>query len=261
MQLPTINEILKNGEVTLIVPKNGGGLSKEVHLAIYQGEKYILRQCKEDNADRLEYYLDEIGSYSFTPTLYERNNNDLLLEFIDGNELTLDNPENVARELGRISGIVANIPPQYQARPENRFSSDLDYLIANNIINNSKRKQIQSRYNQLRPETIESRTELNDIIPSNFMIKQGKIYLTDIDAISTWLKGGVFAKAFLNWFTTDEQKDLFLQGYEESQDTKFLTQNYLQFINLSFGVFKARQWHKRGVSIIKPLRWIKESLT
>ena len=73
-----------------------------------------------------------------------------------------------------------------------------------------------------------------DITSDNFRLSRGKVYFVDIEAVNKTLMGIGFAKAFLKWFKTDSQRKKFLRGYNSVTSSKFLTQDYLNFVYIYF---------------------------
>jgi len=240
-----IEDILKDGMITLITPVQGG-LTKEVHLAEYRGERYILRRCN-GNADRLVRVSEGMRGTGVVPKLLERRKGDLLYEFIEGRDLTYDDVD-LAYEVGRIAGLATKIPPSDCPDVDGKFFKSLRYLVEQEIVDPETGKRILEEYARLKPDQMESSKEVGDLIPGNFRISDSGVFLVDIDSVYTDLKGNCFAKAFLKWFKPLECRREFLRGYEEFADSGFLTRDYLQFVYLNFLVRKTCAWHKRGTN-------------
>ena len=257
--VPTIKEILEYADISLIDCPIGG-MTKEVHLAQIDGKKYILRRGKtKENADRYEGYSRALEGRGITPKIFERDGNDILYEFLDGRDLTYDDLD-YAREIGRISGIVNEVPNSESPDIDFRFSKATTYLLSHGIITEEEKKKAEERYFQYRPDKLIIASELTDVIPGNFRYSQGKIYLVDIDAIWPMTKGRGFAKAFVKWFRDDNSRERFLAGYNEVGDSSFFTPDYQQFVYLNFLVHKIRDWHKRGTPFQKVKGWLQDSL-
>ncbi|MFA5856330.1 MAG: hypothetical protein WC867_03165 [Candidatus Pacearchaeota archaeon] len=260
--IPTIKEILEFGEVKLLeCPKGGGGMTKEVHLAILDNQKYILRRCNSsENLERYKKYSLALSNSGIIPTMYEIDGRDILYEFIEGRDLSYED-KNQARKIGRMQAIVNQIPNDIVKDVDGSFFNGAIYLVENKVISEEEFKTACHRYANYRPEKIEIVSELTDSIPRNFRMDNNcDTYLVDIDAIWHLTKGRGFAKAYLKWFTCPDSRKEFLEGYKEVADPSFFTDEYKQFLYLSFIVAKMHDWHKRGTNYEKFLNWFKQTL-
>lgn len=257
--IPSIKEILENGEVK-ILPCMQGGMTKEVHLASIGEEKYILRRAStKENADRYERYSKELERAGVIPRMLERVGNDILFEFLEGRDLAYSDLD-YAKDVGKISGLANNVPNLEDVEIDKRFEKALKYLFENGIVNINEKKKTEDMYKRFRPNVFTYATEVLDVIPGNYRLSNGKIFLVDMDAIWPMTKGRGFAKAFLKWFKDEEPRKKFLEGYNEVNDSSFLTPEYLQFIYLNFLVHKIKDWHQRGTSFVKVREWLQDSL-
>jgi len=241
---PSIDEILENAEITPIIPdKKSGGYSREVGIVRYKGEKYVLRTCNnghfnnkdpDQNAIRYERYCQFLECSGVFPKLLERNGRHLLFEYLEGEDGTLPTASDFAFEAGQIAAHVTTIPIQHKRDPNKKFYQSIDYLFENNAIDRDLYEKIKQRYEELKPEKIETQSELIDTTLSNFRLSNGKVYMVDIESIVTEVKGRCFARSFLRSFKEPEQRRLFLEGYNSVSDPSFLTKKYLQYLYLVF---------------------------
>jgi len=241
---PSINEILEKAEITAFEPDpKKGGYSREVNIVNYKGKKYILRICNEGhsnhkdpdkNAVRYENYCGFLEEYNVTPKLLERNGRCLLFEYLEGVDCIRPTATDFAFEAGKIAGLSTKIPPQHSRDPDEKFHKSMDYLLEEEVIDSPLYEKIKKRYSQLKPEKIETQSELIDTTLTNFRLSNGRIYLVDIESIVTEIKGRCFARSFLRSFQKPEQRELFLQGYNSVADSSFLTEDYLQYLYLLF---------------------------
>ncbi|MBD3252614.1 hypothetical protein GF386_02695 [Candidatus Pacearchaeota archaeon] len=254
IRIPSIDELLENADIELIVPEQGG-LTKEVHSVRYRGREFILRICSNGNADAISFYSDFLSPRKILPRLLRRRGEYLLFEYLDGRDCNYDN-RNVAYEVGRISGEVTKIPCSVEKDFDEIFGKALDYLLSNGLIDDEKASRIIEKYWKLRPAEPETRIELSDVIPGNFRLSSGRLYLVDVDSIGPRMKGRCFSKAFLKWFKDRYSRERFKQGYDSVADPGFLTSDYLQYLYLRFAIGKARAWHKRNGKQQKAIDWI-----
>jgi len=250
-----IDEILdpnnKDVVITPVIPNGNGGYSGEVSFVKHKGQKYVLRTCKNGNPDknveRYAFYCDILNREreKAIPKLLARKQRHLLFEFLEGKDCTPKNAGKAAFQAGRICAQATKIPllPKYERDMDKVFHTNLDYLLENKLITHEKHKQIKQRYQELRPENLETQSELIDTTLSNFRITPKGLYLVDIESITTDVKGRCFARAYLRSFKNHRKE--FRAGYNSIADSSFLTPEYLQYLYLNFLIKNASGKHKK----------------
>lgn len=232
-----LSEIIKNGEIKLLPSERGSGLTREVHVAEHQREKYIVRICSDvDTARSYMKVYTLYQKYSFIPRLLEQKGKYLLFEYIHGRDLREEgeSPE-VIRQVGRIVAVVNKEGKQRYT--DKRVLSQIADINKDSIVSPEKVEQIREAYyalkKKVKPETA---FDANDVTADNFRLEQetGKVYFVDIEAIKPRVRGFGVAKAYIQWFKTPSQRKAFLQGYSSVASTKFLTREYLRFCYLCF---------------------------
>ena len=236
-----------------IVPEQGGGLTKEVHLLTHLGQKYILRKCPNlKTADKYEKIYDALEKYGFLPELLWRDRTKMIFEYLPGRDCRIADALRVAKDVGRIAGIInsAKIPfKQYDF--DEKFFDKLNFLRRKHVLDYDKAKEVNELYYELkRKAKPQLSMDANDITDGNFRLSQGKIYFVDIEAIKPVPKGCGIAKAMLKWFKTPTQRERFFKGYNQFGDSSFLTPDYRDFVYLYFIINNI--YHRYSRNQIKP---------
>ncbi len=253
-----MKHILKEGQITLLLPdeETGGGLSGEVHLVTYNNKKYVVRRCsKVSIAKRYEEISKKFGKYNFLPKFLGRFGKDVLFEYIEGRDLTKIESLNSLEQMGRIAGYINKI--KIKGNVSKRFNQQLRELrtgvyrlttkeriklkrVKNRkfkvFLQKEQVKKINKVYNLLKNKLNPSLAlDINDVSPNNFRIdKNGKVYLVDIEGIKPRIKGFGFAKFYLKFGKTSKRRNAYLKGYNSVNSTKYLTEEYLDFIYINF---------------------------
>ena len=274
-----MKKILKEGKIKLIIPENGGGLSGEVHLVKYGKEKFITRRCKTvEKAKSYEELDDRFSQYGFLPKLLGRYGKDVLYEFIDGRDLQGKESMGVFEQIGSLSARINKV--KVKGDVSKRFNRQLEELVTGKFSISGKVLMKQVRLKEYKkPKSILSRAEgdhidevyrnlkrkvkpymtldAGDVAPGNFRLgEDGRVYFVDVEAIKPRVRGLGIAKFFLTWGDTEARQRAFLRGYSKVSSTKFLTEEYRDFIFLNFLMQKVNYnvniFQDRGYQ--KPLR-------
>lgn len=234
-----MKQVLGNGEISRLMSESGvGGISGEAHLLKYGGKKYFLR--KSLNEKRADEYFDiysKLEKHGFFPRLLYREGKDLLFEFIEGRDCQTKDALQVAYDIGKIFGLISQIPVSSENKfdLDQKFFKSLKFLLEKGIIDKEKYSRIEEKYKELRGKVeLAIILDISDCIPSNFRIREGKVYLVDIDSVRYRFRGRGIAKAFLRWFKKEEEREKFLEGYGSVASTDFLTEDYLNISYLYF---------------------------
>jgi|WetSurMetagenome_2_1015567.scaffolds.fasta_scaffold71583_1 thiamine kinase-like enzyme len=252
-----IKDILKNGKISILVPKNKGALSGEVHLVEYQGKKYVLRRCvSSKKAKFYEEYYKKFRKYGFFPKLLGRVRNDVLFEYIEGKDLRENEPARIFYQIGRIAARINHI--KVKGDMDLRFNTQLEELVTGKFRFNSKifaRKnklgrwkkpkaimtwqqanEIKEVYDYLRKKAGPIMAlDANDITDGNFRLgDNGKVYFVDIEAIKPRARGFGIAKFFMQWGKKKERQQYFEKGYNSVSPMNFFKKEYADFCFLSF---------------------------
>jgi len=266
--------ILKKGEISLIINKDGGSLSEEVHLVKYQDKKYILRKCSTLKIARgYEKISLKLEKYGFLPKLIGKKGKNLIYEFIEGRHLKKNESMKTFKEIGKIVGRINTI----QASKENSyFKKNLKNIFSGKFAPSaktlSKRKRnktrkmpkkligkktyklIQSKRRKLFKKTKARITwDSSDITTTNFIMRKGKIYLVDIESIKPSIKGYGISKFYYYWGNTAPRKKAFEKGYKSILPMKYFNKDYQELINLSFIIQKLNWFNHIGEDYTKDL--------
>jgi len=257
-----MKHILKKGEITLLLPEGntGGGLSGEVHLITYDDKKYVVRRCSKISiAKNYEYLSKTFEKYSFLPKFLGRFGKDVLFEYIEGRDLTKNESMDSLEQMGRMAGHINKI--KLTGNVNQRFNHQINELSTGNykltpkekiklkkvknekfeiVLDKDQVKKIKKVYSLLKNRLKPSLTlDINDVSPNNFRIdKKGKVYLVDIEGIKPRIKGFGFAKFYLKFGKTPQREKAYLKGYNSVNSSKYLTEEYLDFIYLNFFIQK-----------------------
>lgn len=235
-----MNKIIKKGNISLLISKKqGGGLSKEVHLLEYSGKKYVLRKCKEVlKAKKYEDLSKIFVKYGFLPKFLGRLGKDVLFEYIQGKELTGKESLNTLKQIGKMAGYINKV--EVKGDVSERFYKQLKELTKTKYIANpkNKEKEIKRVYEFLKARVKPVMTlDINDCTPDNFILnKEGKVYFVDIEGIAPRIKGFGFAKAYIKFCPITKKKKAYLEGYNSVNSSEYLTEEYLDFIYINFFV-------------------------
>jgi hypothetical protein len=255
-----MKHVLTKGEVCQLIPDSGqGGLSRETYLIRHEGKKYVLRVPKNKNREERYFeILNKLSKYGYFPKLLCKRGKRFLFEHIGGRDCKKSDALKVAYEVGKIAGIINKLSLKTAKKYDidKTFFQGLRYLLRRKIIDKEKFSRIKKLYMEMRKKAKPMvAIDLVDIVPSNFRIQKGKVYLVDIDAIKSSLKGRGIAKGFLKWFKTPRQRERFRAGHSSVAPIRFLTENYLKFSYLFFLVtntyVKAKEKRSHQKNLVK----------
>lgn len=238
-----MKETLKKGKIKRLLPdEKKGALSNETFIINYKNKKYVLRKCKDiDKAKEYENYLKHFEKYNILPRFLYRDKNNLVLEFIEGRDCTKEDADSVAEQVGEIAGIINSKKIKTNLDFHQKFNLALNKIRENSVISDNEFNLIKKRYNELLKK-IKPLTGLDaaDIVPANFRLNNGKVYLVDLGMLGDNIICRGLAKGFLKWFKTKKQRENFLKGYKKYSSINFLTKDYMDFIYLYFLITNMR---------------------
>lgn len=253
-----MNKLLKRGSVEILIPERaGGGLTGETHLLKVDNQKFVLRKCAD--LDKANFYKKMSGKFEkkgFFPKLIDKKGKNVLYEFIKGRDLRgkkerLDNIE----EVGKILAIINK--EKFKGRFSDPFETQIKELKTGKYIPSLKVKIAREKRNitakpkklltekqakeilkyyknkktELKPEIV---YDCGDPTPGNFRLRNGKVYLVDVDSIKPRYKGFGISKFFLEWGKTKNKQEKFIKGYKSKNKINFLTEEYRDLIDLIF---------------------------
>jgi len=234
-----MKKILREGVIEILNSDSGeGGMSKKVHLLKHNGKGYVLRICKDKKTAIM--YSKNLKKYEkerFLPKLIEISGKKILLEYIEGRDCKKKDALRVAYQVGKIIGTINRTKGKNLKIKDidQKFRNSLTKIKNNKVINTKTSKEILQRYYELRKNIkIQISLDCDDIVPSNFRISKGKVYLVDIEMIKENIRSRGIAKAFLRWFGTGKQREKLMKGYNSVNSSLFLTEEYLQLLYLYF---------------------------
>jgi thiamine kinase-like enzyme len=236
-----ITEILERGKLKPI-SKEGMGSTGEAHLAVLDGQKYLLRICPSEKVQRYINYYRKFRKYGFIPRLLERKNNYLLFEFIDGRVAHEHESPKVIKEVGKICAIINKLGARYSFKRERSFLEKLDEVKRKKVISQTIYDETLRLYKELKTKVkLKTSLDAGDVTSDNFMIgKNGRVYFVDIEAIKPNIKGMGIAKSFAVWFKKENEKEHFREGYKSIGSMDFYTDDYGKLATLLFFVQRIR---------------------
>ncbi len=230
-----MEHILKEGKIS----KLKGGDSGETFLVEYRKKKFVLRNY--ETKGEAEYYLlicKKLKQYGFLPEICYQEGNKILFEYIKGRDCRKSDAFKVAEQVGKICARINRLSIQKNRCKEKSVTSRLQLLRDKGLIDEKQATFLEKRYFQLKKRARPSiAVEFTDVYPENFRLRDGKVYLVDLEGFEKMIKGRGIGKAFLRWFRTPLQRKRFRKGYSSIASTGFLTEEYLQFLYLDFTIF------------------------
>lgn len=236
MNLP-IEEILDRGTISPLASDAGRfGWSGEVHLLVHAYKKYVVRICKDVvRAKQHETTSQKLEQYGFLPTLLGRIDNNVVYEYIEGRDLKKKESAEILRQIGQLCAHCNQIPAD--ADISTRFNHA---LAEQSLLSPSELQAAQKLYaylnERLHPAPALDVTDLNH---ENFRLRDGNVYLVDIEAIAPRIKLYGIGKGFLKWFASTKEQGYFKEGYRSVAPLTFFTEEYEDFVYLNYLVQEA----------------------
>jgi len=227
-----MRKIIREGKLR----KLPGGVKEQTFLVYYQGSKYVIRRYeKKESADYYMKLFKILEKYDFFPKLLYQDGRTLLFEYIKGRDCKKEDAIDVAFQVGKICAIINGVKLRRIAKRKRTFSEAVDMLSGNKLIDKGVAERSKKLYNDLKRKVkFEYAVEFDDLTPGNFRLRNGKVFLIDIENITYKIKGRGIGKGFLKWFTTPQQREKFKKGYESIASLSFLTEDYLKFTSLNY---------------------------
>jgi hypothetical protein len=246
-----VKEIIHNGKISKLASDSGKfGWSEEVHLVSYQNKKYVLRVCKDvEKAKHYEKISSQLERYGFLPKLFGRRAHKVLYEYINGRDLRKKETRNVIRQVGRICACVNKL----------NGSEKVDTIVkrwikkSKPVLSLEQYEGIRKLYlyfnKKLKPAI---RMDAGDSNPENFRLRNGTVYLVDVDSICPFFRAYGLAKAYIKWFKEPIERAWFKEGYGSVSSSKFITEEYEDFMCLVFLINEIKYFAKHGSKDDKP---------
>jgi len=254
--------ILKKGKTEILVPEGvGGGLTGETHLIVYDKKKYVLRKTiSVSKAKYYEHLSKKFKKYKFLPNFLGRIGKNVFYEYIEGRDLKnekekLENIKSVGKILGTINKFKFEFKfdhifrTQLRELSSGKYKPSLKVQIARKrgkirkkpkrIFDKKQSNKILNYFNifkkELNPKIV---YECTDPTPSNFRLRNNKVYLVDIESIKPRYKGFGVSKFLMSWGKVKNRKNKFIEGYKMKNSMKFLNDKYKDFIDLIYLIQK-----------------------
>ena len=215
-----MKEILNKGKISVLTSDLGdGGWSKEAHIAEYKGMKYAVRKCKTLKRAKSYEELEKIfGEKNILPKFLGREGKNVFYEYIKGRDLRHKETKDVIYQVGQIAGHINDV--KIRCGLDKRFETHIKELFTGDVASEHKRVYIENKKSSIitNPRPMISKEEYkdfmdfyktlkgkvkpqmaldaNDINPSNFRLREGKVYFVDVEAIKQRVKGFGIGKAF-----------------------------------------------------------------
>lgn len=189
-------------------------------------------------ADYIVTIYKRLKQHGFLPKIYFQEGKNLLIEHIEGRDCTKRDTSKVVAQIGRICELINALKMKGVRLKERNIDVIFKTLKAHSIIKEKSCQVLQSRYTLLKKKAKPSLAiDFDDIYPKNFRLRNGKVFLVDLEDFDMKVKGSCIGKAFLRWFKTPQQRKKFLEGYASAASLDFLTKDYLQFLYLNFTLY------------------------
>ena len=230
------NEAIAKAFKEGIIKSLDGGDTKHTFLLTYRDKKYILR--KFSSKRDADYYLSickRLLKHDFLPKFYYQKGRNALFEYIVGRDCNKKDASHIAQQVGRICGLINKLKSEVYYDADSRFLSYIKNIQSKKLIDGENASNIKNLYIFLKKKVHPKlRLDANDVYPENFRLRNGKVYLVDVEAIKPLFKGHGIVKSFVRWFKTPKQRKKFKEGYTSVASIKFLTDDYLKFLYLNF---------------------------
>lgn len=256
--------IILNGDISPLIPEAGGGLSMEAHLVKVGNKKYVVRMCSsEKRAKFYEIISKELSRYHILPKLIGKCDKHVFYEYLVGRDLKQNEGLEKFQQVGIICARINNIGCKSKEDINFSFNKNLNELTSGKYrvytpeeMKEKRRRRPNERHDIRRRKALISEGEnklikiINkkliletkakvcldafDVSPANFRISKGNIYFVDMDAIKPKIKGIGIAKCFFGWAKKEKERNAFLEGYFSVMGTNFLTDKYMDLLNLHF---------------------------
>ncbi|MEK6909274.1 MAG: hypothetical protein AABX23_04450 [Nanoarchaeota archaeon] len=230
-----MKNILKNGKISVLTSDDGGeGWSGEVHLLTYEGRKYVLRKYKTlKRAKYFEEISHKLEKYGFLPKFLGRVGKDVLYEYIEGRDLIKKESKSVIYRVGKICAYINKI--KVNGSVTRRFEKNLNEVRKAKLLPKEEIERVEKIYQFLLKKTKPIFTlDANDLHGSNLRLRNGNVYLVDIDSIAERPKLFAIGKAFFKWFKKPKEQKQFRKGYSSISSTQFWDEKYQDFIFLNW---------------------------
>lgn len=230
-----MKHILKRSKIS----KLSGGDSEETFLVEYGRDKFVLRVYETiKEADYNSLIHSKLKKYGFLPKLFYQEKNKLLFEYIEGRDCKKSDALKVAEQVGKICARINQLKIKGSKYAEKNIVSCLQLLKDYRFINEKQKEFLEKKYFELKKKSKPKISmDFDDIYPENFRLRDGKVYLVDFEGFEPKIKGRGIGKGFLRWFRTPAQRKRFKKGYSSVTSSRFLTEDYLQFLYLCFTIF------------------------
>lgn len=248
-----ISEILRDKPFALTLDtieplqKATGTSSNRAFTVTAGGQKHKLRVCdSETQAEMVERNATRFAH--FVPKLHARDGRYVLLEFLEGyRQLSFAEMLSRTREIGRMCAEIHKYGDPVDHDPRRYFLEYLDSLRRQNAITPFIYHEMSAVYDE-NAGAVEAQVslDLNDIYEANLMVgPAGTAYYVDEEAIRPAIRGLGIA-GLIRHFDRQQQWFDFLDGYNEVDDSRFLTPAYFALLRLVFGVRAAHLHLKDG---------------
>ncbi len=253
-----MKQILAKGKISVLNSDSGdGGWSGEAHLIEHGGMKYVVRKCRTlERAKSYEEFEKTFGEQNILPKFLGRDSKNVFYEYIKGRDLKHKETKDIIYQVGQIAGHINNVKIKYPL--DKKFEINIEELLTGNVASEHKRVYIENRkasiitnprsliskeeYREIMDfyQTLKRKTkpkmalDANDINPSNFRLREAKVYFVDVEAIKQRVKGFGIGKSFTQWLKTKREQDYFKEGYSSVAPIDFLTKDYEIFLRLIF---------------------------
>jgi len=221
-------------------PRNQGVYAVEV-----AGHR-VKRVCMADSfeAASVAANLRTFGPDAIYPALLLRKENELWVEFIDGQPLD-NNRRDELSSLARLFGVLNSKQPVRVETAQTDYNHalhiDLRFLHAVGVLTAARHRALDALVDRITPSALWIGYDCTDAIRKNFVVAtDGRVRGIDVESLRKGVPVGIgAAKAAVRWLEND--RDFFLDALAEqsTQDVR----PYMDFLELSFCAF----WQKNCV--------------
>lgn len=219
--------------------------SQKVYLVTLDGHKFKHLVLGDSYlAATIAGNLKAFWAEQIFPALIAVEENEIWLEFVDGDRIDFINDDFVA-QVARFYSLVYNKNPQRSATAVSRFNhevhTNLRFLNKLGVLRDNVYRELDRVADAITPKNIWIEYDYTDPSPYNFMIgPNGKLKAIDVESIRRdQLLGRGIAKAFRIW--PEPYRDYLIDEMKGQATPDFIA--YMPFIELCF----LSDWVKRSI--------------
>jgi hypothetical protein len=262
-----VGAVIRDGKKEEISHKDS---SDKIYKVEFEGRLYKIRACgRLETAETIEVNLRKVQSLGVFPVFYGRADNNLVSDFVEGENLKKGISPEDAYKIGQIVAKINTVPDYYEERSfylgtdffDSHFCRWLDRLCESWIMDYKEDERIYLRYKELKPEKVEGCLNYTSALPHNFVKNSdGNILVVDERALKIGMPLGSSLVKPLDTWDDEGIRNAFIEGYLSEKNLDFYYANKA-FVHLYFWVgFAKAQVETKGDSLDEGIDEIMERI-